>query len=192
MDLQSSRSMHPHNDLSPHLVELLDFHFRTHEDLSKVSELAAELKRKCADLDSNISNLNKRLTVLFASWTCRSYGAKISIHQLNCELQKLMFAPMFPTSQCLPENLRSEFYFLFLLISLSYKLTHYVTSVLLRRIWVSLNEPVIRILLCCFIIKLDGTETVGSRKIQKLLGEELPQLATKLQRFIIVGKYAGE
>lgn len=131
MDLQPSTSMHPHNDLSPHMVELLDFHFRNHDDLSTVSDLAAELKKKCADLDSNSRNLNKRLTSLLASWTCRSYGAKISIHQLNCELQKLSLS----TSQY-------------------------------------------------------GTETVGSRKIQKLLGEELPKLAIELRRFNIVGKYA--
>nr|XP_023879771.1 RINT1-like protein MAG2L isoform X2 [Quercus suber] len=78
------------SDLSPHQLEFLDQHFRTHQDLiSKTPHLFSSLSKRCSDLDTHLLSLGTSLTKRAVSWISRSFAAKTSLHNLNLKLHNL-------------------------------------------------------------------------------------------------------
>ena len=78
------------SDLSPHQLEFLDQHFRTHQDLlSKTPHLFSSLNKRCSDLDTHLLSLGTSLTKRAVSWISRSFAAKTSLHNLNLKLHNL-------------------------------------------------------------------------------------------------------
>ncbi|XP_043721832.1 RINT1-like protein MAG2L [Telopea speciosissima] len=75
------------HELPPHLLRYLDENFKTQEDLKRAPTLAMELKKSCINLDRNLTNLQKNLSSIAASWISRPNSATIALHQLNIKLQ---------------------------------------------------------------------------------------------------------
>ncbi|CAK9173002.1 unnamed protein product [Ilex paraguariensis] len=72
------------SELSSHLVDFLDVHFRTHNDLSSsFSYTATYLGENCVGLETHTANLQKNLGKLIVSWISRSIRAKTAFHKLK-------------------------------------------------------------------------------------------------------------
>ncbi|KAL3718518.1 hypothetical protein ACJRO7_003617 [Eucalyptus globulus] len=76
-------------ELSPQHVAFLDAHLASRGDLPAAAGLAAELDRRCADLDGDLAALRGRIARLAVSWIYRSLGAKSLIQRSLAKLENL-------------------------------------------------------------------------------------------------------
>ncbi|KAJ8633534.1 hypothetical protein MRB53_026870 [Persea americana] len=87
------------SNLSPNLLQFLDQHFKTHEDLSLIPSLLKKLKKDCGDSDWSLLSLKKNLSSTIASWISRSDAVDSVLHQLSLKLEDFDPAPFRGTKE---------------------------------------------------------------------------------------------
>lgn len=107
------------SNLSPNLLQFLDQHFKTQEDLSLIPSLLKKLKKDCGDSDWSLLSLKKNLSSTIASWISRSDAVDSVLHQLSLKLEDFDPAPfrgflisfLFLSILCLVLLIKVHFFF---------------------------------------------------------------------------------
>ncbi|KAL6009780.1 hypothetical protein ACLOJK_000209 [Asimina triloba] len=74
-------------DLSPALLALLNEHFNSRNDLSRVPALVSKLKGDCVDLDRQLVGLRKQLASTTAAWISRSNDVDCLLRRISRRLK---------------------------------------------------------------------------------------------------------
>lgn len=163
------------SDLSDNQVRFLNEKFQTHQDLvHKAPPLHTSLRTHSSLLDSHLQHLKSTLSHLTVSWIRRSFSAKTNLHNLDISLQNLSLV----TSQgSFPIWVFQSFNLYIYLL----KISAFFCFFLFLKLGLF------------FFVGFGGIAGgSGWKKLQKVLGTELPQLAKEVKGIENIRSYLGE